>query len=49
MTMSTAEAVLSEVLDAFDFGAPVVGAPRYGCGSCQTSVPCESRNPSKPR
>lgn len=24
-----------------------VYAPRYGCGSCQTSVPCESRNPSK--
>ena len=23
-----------------------VYAPRYGCGSCQTSVPCESRNPS---
>jgi len=32
MTMSTAEAVLHEVLEAFDFGAPVVGAPRYGCG-----------------
>ena len=21
-------------------------APRYGCGACQTGVPCESRNPS---
>ena len=30
--MSTAEARLSEVLEAFDFGAPVVGAMRYGCG-----------------
>ena len=30
--MSTAEAVLSEVLEAFDFGAPVVGAMRYGYG-----------------
>ena len=30
--MSTAEAVLSEVLEAFDFGNPVVGAARYGCG-----------------
>jgi epoxyqueuosine reductase len=20
-------------------------APRYGCGKCQTAVPCESRNP----
>jgi len=30
--MSTAEAVLNEVLGAFDFGAPVVGAMRYGCG-----------------
>ena len=30
--MSSAEAVLSEVLGAFDFGAPVVGAMRYGCG-----------------
>ena len=30
--MSSAEAVLSEVLEAFDFGAPVVGAMRYGCG-----------------
>ena len=30
--MSSAEAVLNEVLDAFDFGAPVVGAMRYGCG-----------------
>lgn len=23
----------------------VVHAPRYGCGLCQTDVPCESRNP----
>ena len=30
--MSTAEARLQEVLGAFDFGAPVVGAMRYGCG-----------------
>ena len=30
--MSTAETVLNEVLEAFDFGAPVVGAMRYGCG-----------------
>ena len=30
--MSTAEAVLNEVLEAYDFGAPVVGAMRYGCG-----------------
>ena len=22
-------------------------APRYGCGKCQTAVPCESRNPSR--
>lgn len=22
---------------------------RYGCGKCQVSVPCESRNPSRPR
>ena len=22
-------------------------APRYGCGLCQTGVPCESRNPSR--
>lgn len=22
-------------------------APRYGCGKCQTCVPCESRNPSR--
>ena len=28
----SAEKVLSEVLEAFDFGAPVVGAMRYGCG-----------------
>ena len=26
----------------------VAYAPRYGCGKCQTAVPCESRNPSKP-
>ncbi|MBE6951912.1 MAG: epoxyqueuosine reductase [Ruminococcaceae bacterium] len=25
----------------------VAYAPRYGCGKCQTCVPCESRNPSK--
>ena len=25
----------------------VAYAPRYGCGKCQTAVPCESRNPSK--
>ena len=30
--MSAAEAVLNEVLEAFDFGAPVVGARRYGYG-----------------
>ena len=30
--MSTAETVLNEVLEAFDFGAPVVGAMRFGCG-----------------
>jgi len=24
-------------------------APRYGCGLCQTKVPCESRNPSRRR
>ena len=22
-------------------------APRYGCGKCQTAVPCESRNPTR--
>lgn len=22
-------------------------APRYGCGACQTGIPCESRNPSR--
>ena len=26
------KAILDEVLEAFDFGAPVVGAVRYGCG-----------------
>jgi len=30
--MSSAEKTLQEALDAFDFGAPVVGAMRYGCG-----------------
>lgn len=25
----------------------VAYAPRYGCGKCQTAVPCESRNPAK--
>ena len=30
--MSAAENVLNEVLEAFDFGAPVVGAMRYGYG-----------------
>ena len=30
--MSAAELVLSEVLEAFDFGNPVVGAMRFGCG-----------------
>ena len=30
--MSAAEAVLNEVLEAFDFGTPVVGARRYGYG-----------------
>ena len=30
--MAQAEQTLSEVLEAFDFGAPVVGAIRYGCG-----------------
>lgn len=28
----SAEAVLNEVLEAFDFGNPVVGASRFGCG-----------------
>ena len=26
----------------------VIYSPRYGCGLCQTGVPCESRNPSEP-
>ena len=30
--MAQAEQTLQEVLGAFDFGAPVVGAIRYGCG-----------------
>ncbi len=30
--MAEAEKTLQEVLGAFDFGAPVVGAIRYGCG-----------------
>ena len=30
--MIQAEQTLHEVLEAFDFGAPVVGAIRYGCG-----------------
>ena len=30
--MVPAEQTLSKVLEAFDFGAPVVGAIRYGCG-----------------
>ena len=30
--MTTAEETLAEVLEAFDFGAPVVGAARYGHG-----------------
>ena len=30
--MRTAEEMLTEVLDAFDFGNPVVGAKRFGCG-----------------
>lgn len=30
--MSVAEHYLDEVLSAFDFGAPVVGAMRFGCG-----------------
>ena len=30
--MAQAEQTLQEVLEAFDFGAPVVGALRYGCG-----------------
>lgn len=30
--INTAETTLHEVLEAFDFGAPVVGAMRYGCG-----------------
>ena len=30
--MVQAEQTLQEVLEAFDFGAPVVGAIRYGCG-----------------
>lgn len=25
----------------------VTYAPRYGCGACQTAVPCESRNPER--
>ena len=32
MSMVQAEQTLQEVLGAFDFGAPVVGAIRYGCG-----------------
>ena len=31
MSMVQAEQTLQEVLEAFDFGAPVVGAIRYGC------------------
>ena len=30
--MGAAETVLNEVLEAFDFGNPVVGAMRFGCG-----------------
>ena len=30
--MSAAELLLNEVLEAYDFGNPVVGAARYGCG-----------------
>lgn len=30
--MYRSEDMLNEVLEAFDFGAPVVGAMRYGCG-----------------
>ena len=30
--MAAAEQYLSEVLGAFDFGAPVVGAIRFGAG-----------------
>ena len=30
--MAQAEQTLQEALEAFDFGAPVVGAIRYGCG-----------------
>ena len=30
--MSAAEKTLAEALAAYDFGAPVVGAMRYGCG-----------------
>lgn len=30
--MRTAEEMLTEVLEAFDFGDPVVGTKRYGCG-----------------
>ena len=30
--MATAETMLNEVLEAYDFGAPVVGAMRYGYG-----------------
>ena len=30
--MAAAEQTLQEVLEAFDFGAPVVGAIRYGQG-----------------
>ena len=32
MSIQKAEIYLPEVLDAFDFGAPVVGAIRFGQG-----------------
>ena len=31
------------------FSTEVGEITRYGCGKCQVSVPCESRNPSRPR
>ena len=37
--MAAAEQTLQEVLEAFDFGAPVVGAIRYGQGKSQWPTP----------
>jgi len=30
------------------FGSDILGSPRYGCGLCQTKIPCESKIPSRP-